>query len=602
MMFKATGTVRRSVLALAALVPLFACAQVIPSDRLTDWSQPGSSAAFVPTQSVSLIAFGADSTGVLPCDQALTNAIAALGGPGEVLIPAGDYRFAQTIVLPDSIILQGEVDPLLGTPLARLILSPGNGAHGIAISGGEAPLGVATASSLMHGSSSVMVNQTSPIVVGDWLRLIATDDSTLVNDWWGVGQTGQIVQVMAVINSTTVAVNRTLRRNYSAAASINKLTPRRQVHLRCLGIQREDASTLQVANIFFNNAVDCSLSGVVGDLCDYAHVDIFRSARITVQNCSFKDAHDYSDGGKGYGVLVDFTSGDCYIHRNTFEHLRHSMVLQAGANGNVFAYNHSTAPFWSAFPLPSDAAGDLVLHGNYPYMNLFEGNVVQNVVVDNSHGINGPNNMFFRNRAELYGIFMNTAPPSDHQAFIGNQVTDTTSALLGMYSLQGTGHFTYGNQIKGVVLPGGTTEPSDATLFSYAFPSFYPALPGVPPIRNDNWLATDPLVEAEYRKEVLGQAAACGDSLFYTITGIDEESSSSSPFKLYPDPATEHIVLEGATPIGGSVRVMDALGRTMELWAVPGSRVEFDISSLAPGVHFLVLPDAGHTVLRFVKQ
>ncbi|MBK8615267.1 MAG: T9SS type A sorting domain-containing protein [Flavobacteriales bacterium] len=601
-MYKGTRTVGRLALALAALAPLIVSAQVIPADRLTDWSQPGSSAAFVPTQSVSLTAFGADSTGVLPCDQALTDAIAALGGPGEVLIPAGDYRFAQTIVLPDSIILQGEVDPLLGTPLARLILSPGNASHGIAISGSEAPMALTTGSTLMQGSSTITVNQSLPIVVGDWLRLIATDDSSLVNDWWGVGQTGQIVQVMSVINSTMVLANRPLRRNYTAAASINKLTPRRQVHLRCLGIKREDASTLQVANIFFNNAVDCSLSGVVGDLCNYAHVDIFRSARITVQDCSFKDAYSFAGGGEGYGVLVDFTSGDCYIHRNTFEHLRHSMILQAGANGNVFAYNHSTEPFWSAFPLPNDAAGDLVLHGNYPYMNLFEGNVVQNIVIDDSHGINGPNNLFFRNRAELYGIFMNTAPPSDHQTFIGNQVTDTTSSLLGLYSLQGTGHFTYGNQIKGVVLPAGSTEPTDATLFSYVFPSFYPALPGVPPIRNNNWLATDPLNEAEYRKEVLGQVAACGDSLFYTITGIPVESSLSSPFKLYPDPAVDHIVLEGALPIGGSVRVVDALGRTLELWTVPGSRAELDISSLAPGIHFLVLPDAGHTVLRFVKQ
>ena len=601
-MYKGTRTVGRSVLALAALAPLLATAQLIPADRLTDWSQPGSGEAFVPTQGVSLTAFGADSTGVLPCDLALTAAIAALGGPGEVLIAAGDYRFAQTIVLPDSIILQGEVDAVLGTPLARFILSPGNASHGIAISGGEAPLGVMTGSTLVQVSSTITVNQSLPIVVGDWLRLIATDDSTLVNDWWGVGQTGQIVQVIAVINSTTVAVNRPLRRNYTSAPSINKLTPRRQVHIRCLGIKREDASTLQMANIFFNNAVDCSLSGVVGELCNYAHIDIFRSARITVKNSSFKDAHDYSSGGKGYGVLVDFTSGDCYIQGNTFEHLRHSMLVQAGANGNVFAYNHSTAAFWSAFPFPSNAAGDVVLHGNYPYMNLFEGNVVQNIVIDNSHGINGPNNMFFRNRAELYGIFMNTAPPSDHQAFIGNQVTDTTSALLGLYILQGTGHFTYGDQIKGVVLPAGSTEPSDASLFGYAFPSFYPSLPGVPPIRNDNWLETDPLVEAEYRKEVLGQAAACGDSLAYIITGIISAPSLASPFRLYPDPASDHIVLEGALPAGGVLRVVDTLGRTLEQWSVPGSRSDLDVSGLPRGIHFLILPDAARTVLRFVKQ
>ena len=66
-------------------------------------------------------------------------------------------------------------------------------------------------------------------------------------------------------------------------------------------------------------------------------------------------------------------------------------------------------PFWTGTVLPSDAAGDLVLHGNYPYANLFEGNILQNLVVDDSHGLNGPYNTFFRNRADNYGIVMSNA-------------------------------------------------------------------------------------------------------------------------------------------------------------------------------------------------
>lgn len=589
-------------MAIKLLVPFLAIAQTIPPDRLTDWSLPGSSAAFAPAQSVVLTAFGADPTGTLPCDAALTAAIAALGGPGEVFIPAGDYLFQQSIVLPDSIILQGEVDPALGTPLATLLLSPGSNAHGIVIAGTETPIPVVTGGSLQQGSTALTVSASSAINSGDVLRLIATDDSTLVNDWWGVGQTGQIVKVLLVQNATTLALNRPLRRNYTAPATINRLNPRRQVHLRCLGIRRVDASTMQVANILFSDAMDCSLSGVEGEQCNYAHVNIFRSTRITVRNSSFKDAFSFAGGGVGYGVLVDFTSGDCYIHSNTFEHLRHSMILQAGANGNVFAYNHSTDPFWSAFPFPSNAAGDLVLHGNYPYMNLFEGNVVQNIVIDDSHGINGPNNTFFRNRAELYGIFMNAAPPSDHQTFIGNQVTDTTSALMGLYAFQGTAHFEHGNQIKGTVLPAGTMEPNDATLFGYPFASFYTALPGVPPIRNNNWLSVDPLNEAEYRKQVLGMPAACGDSLSYLVTDVGDRSNAEDGFALYPVPADDRLVLVGGLPSGAPLRVLDALGRTVGVQRTTGVRTELDISGLAPGVHFLQLPDAAGTVLRFVKE
>ncbi|MBL8000522.1 MAG: hypothetical protein JNL05_01055 [Flavobacteriales bacterium] len=592
---------RSFVLAIKLLMPLLAAAQTIPPDRLAAWSQPGSAAAFVPAPTVFLSSFGADNTGVAPCDSALSAAIAALGGPGQVVIPAGDYLFTQPIVLPDSIILQGEADPALGTTVSRLLLSPGPNAHGIVIAGTEAPISGITSGYGTQGSSIASVSSTSGIMAGDLLRLIPSDDSTLVNDWWGVGQTGQIVQVASLINATSVTVYRPMRRNM-VLGSVYRITPRRQVHLRCLAIKRVDASPDQVANILFSNAMDCSLSGVSGELCNYAHVDIFRSTQVTVSNCFFKDAHSYGSGGKGYGVLVDFTSGDCYIHRNTFEHLRHSMILQAGANGNVFAYNHSTAPFWSAFPLPSDAAGDLVLHGNYPYMNLFEGNVVQNIVIDDSHGINGPNNTFFRNRAELYGIVMNAAPPSDHQTFIGNQVTDTTSALLGLYLLQGIDHFEYGNQIKGTVLPVGTTEPTMASLFNYPFPPFYAASPGIPPIRNNNWLATDPLNEAEYRKEVLGRPAYCGNNVIYVPTGIAGDPSAAQAFAVYPVPANDRLVIEGPLGAGDRLRAVDALGRTVGEWRAAGGRTELDLVGLAPGLHFLLLPDVGRTVLRFVKE
>ncbi len=82
-------------------------AQVIPAERLTDWSEPGAREAFEPVQTASILDFGGDPTGVNGCDAALTAAINSLGGPGEVLFPAGDYRFTQAINLPDSIILQG---------------------------------------------------------------------------------------------------------------------------------------------------------------------------------------------------------------------------------------------------------------------------------------------------------------------------------------------------------------------------------------------------------------------------------------------------------------------------------------------------------------
>jgi hypothetical protein len=577
------------------LVSGLAQAQTIAPDRVTDWSDPGAGVPFTAPVSVNILAFGADPTGVAACDAALQGALAALAGPGEVLFPAGQYRFVQTIVLPDSIILQGETDAG-NTPLAQLLLSPGNGADGILVAGTEQPIPASVTMLPTQGDRFIRVDQPGLFTPGDILRLNATDDSSLVNDWWGVGQSGQIVEV-GPVTGDSLWFGKPLRRSYASAPQVLRLSPRRQVHLRCLAIERQDATALQTVNVMFRNAVDCTMHGVDSHLGNYAHVDVFRSARITIESCHFKDAHAYNSGGSGYGVLVDFGSSDCYVHRNAFEHLRHSMLLQAGANGNVLAYNRSVDPYWVSYPFPSDAAGDLVLHGNYPYMNLFEGNVVQNIVIDNSHDINGPHNTFFRNRAELYGIFMNTAPASNDQNFIGNQVTNTSSALHGLYSLQGTGHFAYGNQVKGTILPVGTSEPDSVSLFDYDFGGFYAVHSAIPPIRTDNWQAVQPLIEAHYRWTQLGQPAACTDPQFQS-TGTGPVARIIG-LRCRPVPTDDVLHVEGLSP-GETVRVLDPLGRMELQVAANGETLLLPVADLPPGMH-LLCAGAGRCV-RFIRR
>jgi len=587
--------IRAFLLVAACLLFMRATAQVIPPERITDWSDPGCRSAFLPTQSVDILDHGADPTGVNPCNAALQAALAALGGPGEVYFPPGEYRFPQAIVLPDSIVLRGDATADQ-VPLARLLLAPGENADGIRISGTEQAPVAALVALPVQGDRHIRVDQPSLYAVGDLLRLQATDDSLLVNDWWGVGQTGQIVEVTA-ITGDSLHVAKPLRRTYTSLPTAHRITPRRQVHLRCLAMERIDATTSQTVNVFFRYALDCSMHGVDSHLANYAHVNTWRSARITIGSCHFKDAHAYNSGGKGYGVLVDFGTCDSYIHRNAFEHLRHSMLLQAGANGNVFAYNRSKDPFWSSFPFPSNAAGDLVLHGNYPYMNLFEGNVVQNIVIDNSHDINGPYNTFFRNRAELYGIFMNNGPASNDQNFIGNQVTNTSSPLLGLYSLQGTGHFAYGNQVKGTIQPVGTQEPAPVTLFAHTFPAFYQIHSAVPPIRTDNWQTADPLIEVHYRWDVLGQSSSCTDSipLATAIPGLFADPALA----LSPNPVHDILRITGLHA-GELLRVIDACGRTLWTGVATAAQEDIAVDALVPGVYLLHVGTGG--CARFVRD
>ena len=68
----------------------------------------------------------------------------------------------------------------------------------------------------------------------------------------------------------------------------------------------------------------------------------------------------------------------CLVEHNAFNSLRHAMIVSVGANGNVFGYNYSRDS-WdpagnSGF---GDQKADISIHGFYPFMNLFEGNIVE---------------------------------------------------------------------------------------------------------------------------------------------------------------------------------------------------------------------------------
>ncbi len=131
------------------------------------------------------------------------------------------------------------------------------------------------------------------------------------------------------------------------------------------------------------------------------------------------------------------------------------MLLQAGANDNAFSYNYSLQPF-NTDTFANNLSGDIVLNGNYPYQNLFEGNIVQNIIADASHGINDPCNTFLRNRAGLFGIFI-VEGAGDSTNIVVNEITGSVF-MEGNYYLKGDGNFEYGNSKRNMLFPEGTTN------------------------------------------------------------------------------------------------------------------------------------------------
>ena len=266
-----------------------------------------------------------------------------------------------------------------------------------------------------------------------------------------------------------------LRINYDSnlVIRVQKIIPAVEVGIECLKISREDNVASGVCiNVFLNYAANCRIQGVESSLSIGSHIEADASTHITISGCYIHHSFLY-DGVSthGYGITLFAHTGQCLIENNIMKHLRHSFSLQTGANGNVIAYNYSTDPNRSESP--ANASADISLHGHFPYSNLFEGNIVQNIQIDQTHGPNGPYNTFFRNRVELYGIIISSGSvQNDSMTFVGNEVPNT-GFLMGNYSLAGTGHFEFGNSIRGTLTPPGTSPLPDSSYFLQGPPPFW---------------------------------------------------------------------------------------------------------------------------------
>lgn len=441
--------------------------QILSPNRSTNWSfagYPGSTPVYNTIRNIT--DHGGNGNGIAPNDVALQNAVNSLNGQsGTIYFPSGTFVFNAPVVLRSNLILKGA-----GSGNTTLQFDLGGSFSLINVFGNNTDVISNISSTVLKGAFSFPVSDPFLFAVNDYIK-VYQNDSLLVNDDWALESVGQIVQIDSIKNNSLYFSN-PLRRSYRLAdvPRIKKLELVNGTGIECLKIKRMDATPLQTSNIRFTNAVNCWVKGVESDSCNFAHIQLATSTNIQITNNYFHGAFAYGEGGQGYGISCESTTGECLIENNIFRHLRHAMLVQSGANGNVFAYNYSTQAF-KTDTIPFDFSGDIVLHGNYPYLNLFEGNIVQNIVADASHGKNGPFNTLFRNRAELYGLFV-IPNAGDSTNIIGNEITGT-GFQQGNYYAFGSGLLHYANNKNDTIIPAGTGTLPDRSYLYAAAPGFW---------------------------------------------------------------------------------------------------------------------------------
>ncbi len=327
-------------------------------------------------------------------DAALDDA-KSVSGTSIIYFPAGTYNIDSTIFLHiedngSNIIFQGA-----GSDKTTLKFTVGNNKNCFKISGKQNSTIIYLDTGIPKGTNSISGNGISMLNVGNWIRLC--EYSHGVYDDWAQHSIGQITQ-LASINGNSATMKDEASKNYSYGNNLRFWTiqPIKNVGIEKLKIYRNDVGyteTGEGSNILFSYAVNCWVKGVEAQYSCRHHVNVQYSSHILVSGSYFNNSRFNGNGGFGYGVVLNYSTTNCLIENNIFRKLRHAMIVQAGANCNVFSFNYSREQDWNY----SSQGADLCLHGNFPYSNLFEENNIEFIKADNEHGVNGPYNSLVRN-------------------------------------------------------------------------------------------------------------------------------------------------------------------------------------------------------------
>lgn len=442
----------------------------LPATARARWARAGLPGA--PTNYAAVLNvrnYGAKGNGTADDTAAVNAAIAQAPAGSVVYLPAGTYRLTQPLYLKSAMILRGD-----GSALTSLIFE-GAGTAGRCIGiirwdSNQTTTYVTVTAGMTVGSTELTVSSVSGFAVGDIIEIEEDNDSAWgLSEAWQLRLPGQLNRIVAVdAVGRRLTLDRHLRHAFTSARNprLRKLSMLSNVGIEKLFVRRKDAVSGYTIELKY--AARCWIRNVESYMTYKAHVWMERAYECDVRQSYFHDAFVFGGDGQGYGVGCGKRTTDCLIEDNVFRHLRHSMIVGIGANGNVYGYNFSTQR--ASDPVSGLPQADISVHGNYVFMNLFEGNVLEDADVPDWYWPAGPGNTLFRNRIVNSGTAIDVG--SNNQNFLGNVLTSgtikTASALQGIVD--------YGNVKQGntasVSWPGCSCHTLPDSLYRCVPPDF----------------------------------------------------------------------------------------------------------------------------------
>jgi hypothetical protein len=442
----------------------------LPLASRARWARAGLGGA--PTNFATVVnvkTYGAKGDGVTDDYAAISTAISKAPAGSVVYLPAGTYRITATLYLKSDMILRGD-----GAALTSLIFEGAGTANrciGIIRWDSNQPTTYVTVTDGMTlGSTVLTVSSVSGFQPGDIIEVEEENDPAWgLTSSWQLWLPGQMNRVLAVDTANRrLTVDRHLRHTFTASRNprLRKLVTYSNVGIENVFIRRKDAVVGYTIEMKY--AVRCWIRNVESYMTYKGHVWLERAYECEVRQNYVHDSFVFGGGGEGYGVCCGKRTSDCLVEDNVFQHLRHSMIVGIGANGNVYGYNFSTER--ALDPESGRPQADISVHGNYVFMNLFEGNVLEDADVPDWYWPAGPGNTLFRNLIINSGTAIDVG--SNNQNFLGNVLTSgTISTALSLEGVIDYGNVKEGN-MEAVAWPGCTCHTLPDSLYRSVPPAF----------------------------------------------------------------------------------------------------------------------------------
>jgi len=327
-------------------------------------------------------------------------------------------------ITTDNIIIQGE------SKNTKLVFDINEDNHCFYVYGSIGSTVASVTQDIPFKSNNINFNNSAlTLSAGDWIFYYDRGVDMHYPDNTNPDFIGQITQVVSRVNYYLTVSSKSAMTYDKDDSYVRKLNPIENVGFENFYIERTNTEESQYGNtIYFLYAVNSWVTGIESYNCTGSHIRLQKSAHNKVSGNYLHHASNYdSFDGSGYGMIVSHGSTNNLIENNIFRKTRHAMLLSTGANSNVFTFNYSREPEWDFFKdgsgwksLPwvtqwlgnifGDVPGQIEMHGQYPFSNLFEGNIIPTIMSDGTHGLNGPYNTYFRNNAynqahmELYSM------------------------------------------------------------------------------------------------------------------------------------------------------------------------------------------------------